>query len=189
MAAVSTASILKHNCINRESAVKGVHMKELPLVRMSLIFSRLWLFSLFGIFAVSLGYDFFHAKNRSEAGGILFLIVGGVTLFFCVRLINAFMDPLPASLDYWLTPALRAPVTDRQKRTLFIMYAFLYVAMMTIVVLIIIGPRFGLSLERIALPLGFGLLAMLLLNYLLSLFGATYMFCKDRKTSNSADKA
>jgi hypothetical protein len=163
-------------------------MKELPLPRISLIFSRLYLFSFFGIFAVSLGYDFFHAKNPSEVDGILFVIVGGVTLFFCVQLINAFTDPLPASLGYWLTPALRAPVTDRQKRILFILLGFAYVVIMTPLTVMLVGPRLEFRPERIAMLLVFGLLAGLLLLFLLDVFLAIYMFWKDRKTSSSTDK-
>jgi len=164
-----------------------MHMKELPVARMALIFCQLLLFSVFAIFTVSLAYDFFHTKNSNGALSILFLLFSGVSLFFCVHLINAFRDPLPTWLDYWLTPAHRAPVTARQKRSMFIIFGFLYVTMMAVLVFIIIGPRFGLSLDRIALPLGFGLLAILLLFFLLDVFRAVYMLRKGLKTSTSAD--
>ncbi|HKY71878.1 MAG TPA: hypothetical protein VJL88_08150 [Nitrospira sp.] len=157
-------------------------MKELPVARMALIFCLLYLFSFHGVFAAWLGYGFFHAKNPNGVQGILFLIFGGASLFFGVHLLRAFTDPLPAWLDYWLTPAHRAPMTDRQKRTLFILNAFWYVAMMAVLVFIIMGDRLGLSLERIALPLGIGLLAILLLFFLLDIIHAIYVFQKDRKT-------
>jgi hypothetical protein len=164
--------------------VKDLGMKESPtMARMGLIFCLLYFFSICGVIALSLGYDFFHSKNPNGAEGIVFLMFGGATLFFGVKLINAFTDPLPAWLDYWMTPAHRAPVTERQKTTMFLIYAFLYVAMMTELIFIFMGPRLGLSLERIALPLLFGFLAVLVLTSLLQMFAAFYTFWKDRQTS------
>jgi predicted membrane channel-forming protein YqfA (hemolysin III family) len=147
---------------------------------MGLIFSHLYFLSFCGLLTVTLGYDFFHTKNPNGAQGVLFLILGGATLFFVLQLISAFTDPLP--------PAHRAPLTDRQKRTLFIVYAFLYVAMMTPPILILVGTRLEFSAERVALIFGFGLLVVLLLSFSLHVFRAIYMFWKDRKTSSSMDK-
>jgi membrane associated rhomboid family serine protease len=111
--------------------------------RMGLIFSHLYFLSFCGLLTVTLGYDFFHTKNPNGAQGVVFLILGGATLFFVLQLIGAFTDPLP--------PAHRAPLTDRQKRTLFIVYAFLYVAMMTPPILILVGTSLEFSAERMAL--------------------------------------
>jgi len=43
------------------------------------------------------------------------------------------------------------------------------------------GLKHGFTLERIALPLGMGLLVLLLLLFLLDVVRAIYMFQKDRK--------
>ena len=52
---------------------------------------------------------------------------------------------------------------------------------------IIVGPRLEFFRERIALLLGFGLLAVLLLFFLLDVCRALHLFRKDQKTSNPAD--
>lgn len=148
---------------------------------MGLVFHQLYGFSFCGFLALTLGYDFFHAENPNGAEGVLFLIFGGAALFCVLQLISAFTDPIPSWYSYWLTPALRAPRTDRQRSRVFIVYAITYLAMMTVFVSGFIGFSLGLSLERIALPLGFSLLTGLLLSYLLALFRALYIFWKDRK--------
>jgi hypothetical protein len=152
---------------------------------MGVIFTLLLYFSICGFFAVTEGYDFFHAKNPSGIQGFFFLIFGGGTLFFGLHLINAFTDPPPAWYTYFLPTSFREPETDRPKRLLFIAYASIYVMTMTF----LISLRLGFSLERIALPLAIGLLAVLLLTSLLRPFAAFYMIWKNRKTSSSADKA
>lgn len=142
--------------------------------RMALIFSNLYFLSVCGVLAVTIGYDFFHTKDPNGAEGVVFLILVGATLFFILQLISAFTDPLP--------PAHRAPLTNRQTRILFIVYAFLYVGMMTPLILILVGARLQFSAERLALMFGFGLLAVLLLFFLLDVSRAIYLFRKDRKT-------
>jgi len=157
------------------------------VARMLFVFFLLNFSSFFAVFAVILGYDFFHAKNPNGALTIFFLIFGAVTFFFGYQLLKAFTDPLPAWLDYWLTPAHYAPVTDSQKRRLIKTGAFGYVLMMAALIVPIMGVRSGLSLERIALPLGFGLFALLLLFFLFDVSRAIYLFRKDRRVSNDAD--
>lgn len=151
------------------------------VARIGLVFHQLYCFSFCGFLAVTLGYDLFHAANPNGAEGVLFLIFGGAALFFVLQLISAITDPIPSWYSYWLTPALRAPRTDRQRRRLFKLYAITYLAMMTVFVSGFIGFDLGLSLERISLPLGFSLLTGLLFSYLLALFRALYMFWKDKK--------
>ena len=104
------------------------------------------------------------------------------------QLLKAFTDPLPAWLDYWITPAHRAPITDRQKRTVIMAFAFPYMVMMTGGIIGIIGSKQGLTLENIALPLGIGLLALILLFFLFDVLRAIFMFWNGRKASSSTDQ-
>ena len=149
--------------------------------RMVLIHFWLYHFSLLGTLAVLFGYEFFHATNPNGLLGIFFLIFGGATLFLGFQVLKAFTDPLPTWLDYWLTPAHRAPVTDNQKRALFKVYALTCLLPMSGIIFFYMGLKHGFTLERIALPLGMGLLVLLLLLFLLDVVRAIYMFQKDRK--------
>jgi hypothetical protein len=152
---------------------------------MGAIFTLLWYFSICGFFAVTLGYDFFHAENPSGIQGIFFHIFAGGTLFLGIHLIRAFTDPPPAWYTYFLPTSFRESEIDRPKKLIFIGYASIYVMTMAF----LISLRLGVSLERMALPLAFGLLTVLLLTSLLRMFAAFTMIWKNRKTSNSADKA
>jgi hypothetical protein len=159
------------------------------MTRARMVFIHFWLyhFSLVGALAVLFGHEFFHGKNPNGVQGISFLIFGGASLFLGIQLINAFTDPLPTWLNYWLTPAHHAPLTDKQKRALFKMYAFTCVLPMSGIIFFYIGLKHGFNLEGIAFPLGIGLLVFLLFMFLLDVFRAIYLFRKDRKTPNPAD--
>lgn len=153
------------------------------MARIGWIFAVLYAFSFCGFFAVTLGYDFFHATNPSGLRGIFFLLFGGGTLFLGLHLIAAFTDGPPAWYTSTLSPMLRQPETDRPKRLLVIVYTSIYVVFMT-------GLIGRFSLERIALPLAIGLLTFLVLTSLLRMFIAfRLIWKKDGKISNSGDKA
>jgi len=160
--------------------------------KLGLIFALLIPFSVFGLYALVSGYDYFHTKTPNGNQTSLFLINGGAALFFGFQLLKVFTDPLPA----WYTSLFPMPVrekTDEEKRRHIrqhvTAFGIVYAVMMTFFTGIIVGQRLGFSPERIALLLGFGLLAFLLLFFLLDVFRAIYMFRKDRKSSNSLDSS
>jgi hypothetical protein len=154
--------------------------------KLGLIFALLIPFYPCGLMALVSGYDFFHTTNPTGNQASLFLIYGGASLFLGFQLLKAFTDPLPA----WYTNLSPTPVrekTDEEKRQHFrrhvTAFAIVYVVYMTFFTGIIVGPRLEFSRERIALLTGFGLLAVLLLFFLLDVFRAIYMFRKGGKTS------
>ena len=152
--------------------------------RMVLIHFWLYHFSLLGTLAVLFGYEFFHATIPNGLLGIFFLIFGGAALFFGFQALQAFTDPLPTWLEYWLTPGHYAPMTDRHKRALSKVYTFTCVLPMSGIIFFYMGLKHGFTLERIALPLGMGLLVLLIVLFLLDVFRAIYLFQKERKTQN-----
>src|SRR5689334_12443291 len=99
--------------------MQTTHGDSYPVTKGRMVFVHFWLyhFTLFGTLAGIFGYEF-HANPSSGGLGIVFLVLGGVSLFFGFQVLKAFTDPLPAWLDYWLTPAHREPATDRQMRGL-----------------------------------------------------------------------
>jgi hypothetical protein len=156
------------------------------MARMGFIFALSLYFSICGLFAVKLGYDFFHTENPSGSLAILFLIFSGGALFLFMHLASAFTHPLPNWYTSFLPPGPQ-PETKRLERQAFIIYASLYFSIMAIGVVIIFG-RF--ALEQVAWPVAIGILSFLLLSWLLSMFAAARsIFKKDGKTSKFSDKA
>lgn len=156
------------------------------MARMGFIFALSLYFSICGLFAVKLGYSFFHAESPSGSLAILFLIFSGGALFLFMHLASAFTDPLPNWYTSFLPPGSQSE-TKRLKRQAFIIYAGLYFSSMAIGVVIIFG-RF--AVEQVAWPVAIGILSFLLLSWFLSMLTAVLsIFKKEGKTSNSSDKA
>jgi hypothetical protein len=158
--------------------------------QMQLKFTLFWFFSIFAMFAVVFGYDFFHASNPSGGEGVGFLTWAAATLFLGFHLLKAYTDPLPTWYTYFSMPSpeMNAQQEKKAKRGVSIINAFLYLWSMTLLIGLLIGPRLGLSLERIALPLLFVFLVILVCLSLSHMAVAFLMFMKGRKTSNYADK-
>jgi hypothetical protein len=85
-------------------------------------------------------------------------------------------------------PEMNAEQEKKAKRRMTGINAFLYLYSMTLLIGLLIGPRLGLSLERIALPLLFVFLVILVCLSLSHMVVAFLMFMKGRQPSHYADK-
>ncbi len=150
------------------------------MARIGWIFGWLYLFSICGYFTGKLGYRLFCGQNPNGIVAILFLLFGGGALALALQLIKACTEAPPA----WYTSLIgvQHPDADKLKTPLIIMYASIYVVVMTA----LIGE---FSLERIAIPFAIGLLTFLVLTSLLRVSVVLYMIWKnDRKHAIPAEK-
>ena len=139
------------------------------MVRIGWIFSWLYLFSACAYLAATLGDPLFNDQHPTDATAILFLLFGFGALFLALQLVKAFTEDPPA----WYVALLPSQSPDTTKRRTFLIafYASMYVAMMAM----LIGK---FPPERIAIPIGIGLLAFLLLTSLLQMLA---VICSTRK--------
>ena len=153
-------------------------------MRLGLAFIQLIYFSICGLFAVTWGYDFFHAKNPSGLQTLGFLIPVAASLFLGLQLLKAYVDPLPTWYTYLFSmPLVKLDVEHQEKaeRRLIQFNAVFYLVAMSIFIVIFIVPRLGYSPERMILPIAFGVLAVFILMSLLQMFAAFYTYLKARK--------
>lgn len=142
------------------------------MVRIGWIFSWLYLFSACAYLAATLGDPLFNDQHPTDATAILFLLFGFGALFLALQLVKAFTEDPPA----WYVALLPSQSPDTTKRRTFLIafYTSMYVAMMAM----LIGK---FPPEQIAIPMGIGLLAFLLLTSLLQVLA---VICSIRKMAN-----
>jgi hypothetical protein len=152
-------------------------------IRIAWIFAALYPFSLFAVLAVTFAYHNIHSPNGVL--GVFFLLFAALALFFGLRLIAAFTDPVP----FWYTslcPNLaNLPESDGNRRGIFGVCAFMHVLMVTVLIGALSIEKPILLFKGIALPLGFGLLIFLLLISVLRTLVIVFTFWRKRSNSGA----
>jgi hypothetical protein len=153
-------------------------------IRIAWIFAALYPFSLFAVLAATFAYHNAHSPNGVL--GVFFLLFAALTLYFGLRLIAAFTDPIPSWYTSLCPNLANLPESDSNRRGIFKICAFFYVLMITVFIWVLsfsYGEKPILLLERIAWPLGFGLLILMLLTSMVPII--VTLFTLWRKRSNS----